>query len=381
MTRGWLVLIGVVSLPVYPKGPWAFLDLDVYARWRPVLAGGAVPVDDMWQYPPLAGAFFLLAGIGSEPKLILIAAILAADLALLVILGRADRRAAWWWVLLGLVIGPVLVSRFDVVPSVFAVLAVTAAGRPAAVGIWAAVGTALKIWPVLVLPIVPRRSAGRAAVGFVTTTILLAAMAALIFDRPWEFLNGQGARGLQIESVAAVPFVVAGALGASVGFPYRFGSVEVDATGAGPAAIAVTVFAVLLFGFVAVAWWRDRFVTRAAADVAFTLVLFSVVVSRVFSPQYSIWLLGIGSLCLADARSRVRLPVGLVVVATAIAQVVYPWGYDRLVAGDPFLVGLQVVRVGLVVSAAVLAGWAVLRDREPIREPALDPLPATRSQR
>lgn len=363
-TRALLVAVGLWDLRFYPAGPLAFDDLDVYGRWVPTLSAGTLPTDDMWQYPPLSALFFWLGALGSDPGTTLMIAILLVDLLLTVVLARHRITAGWWWVLFGLMVGPILVSRFDVVPTLFAVLAVLAAARPVAAGAWAAIGAGLKVWPVLVLPVVARRGALRAGAAFVVTTIALLAITAVFFNELTGFLGGQGNRGLQVESVAALPFLIANSVVGGVDLEYRYGSMEVAQTGAGVAAAIVSIVAVVGLIWVVVAWFRGRFENCAAPDVAFTVVLFSVVVSRVFSPQYSIWLLGLGALCLVAPGSRLRTPVLLVAAAAVIAQVLYPWGYGRLLAGEPVLVALQTLRIALVVTAA---GWSwyqvVLRPR------------------
>ncbi len=356
VSRGFLVWIVAHEVPFYPDSRSAFLDLEVYARWLPDLTAGRLPVDDMWQYPPASAFFFLLGAIGTAPTTSLIAAILVADLVLTLVFARASMRAGALWVLFGLLVGPVLVTRFDIVPTLFAVLAVLSAGRPMAVGFWAAIGASAKVWPALVLPIVPRRAALRGGAAFLATVAMVAGLSALAFDGLTGFLGGQGSRGLQVESVGALPFLVANAVSGGVSLEYRYGAMEVTQAGAGPVAAVVSALAIAGFGWIAVAWWRGRLERSAPADVAFTVVLFSVVVSRVFSPQYSVWLLGLGVLCLVTGR--LHGPVWLVAVAAVVTQAIYPMGYGWLLAGDPGLVALQVLRLALVVVAA---GWAWYR--------------------
>ncbi|MEI2716729.1 MAG: glycosyltransferase 87 family protein [Candidatus Nanopelagicales bacterium] len=360
VTRVGLVILGRVELGFYPGGRLAFDDLDVYARWLPVLSDGRLPVDDMWQYPPLSAFFFLAGGIGSDPATALLLAIMAVDLILTIVLTRHKLAAGWYWVGFGVVIGPILVARFDVVPTLFAVLAVIAAAHPVRTGVWAAIGAGFKVWPVLVLAVVPRRRSLPALGSFVAITVLLLAGTALVFGDLTGFLGGQGSRGLQVESVAALPFLIINATQGGVELEYRYGAMEVAVAGAGIAAAVVTVVAVVGLVWLAVVWWRQRLAQAAPADIAFTVVLFSVVVSRVFSPQYSIWLLGLGALCLVAPRSRVRTAVWLVVAAAAIAQILYPGGYGRLLSGDPLMVTLQAVRVTLVVVAAAWSWYRVV---------------------
>lgn len=355
-----LVSIGVWELPFYPSGPSAFDDLLVYEGWLASLSEGVTPQDDRWQYPPLAGLFFLVGTIGSQPMVALICAILLVDLTLALFLFNHAARAGWFWIVAGLAVGPILVARFDVVPTLFAVLAVVAASRPVVVGIWSALGASLKVWPVLVLLIVPRRQAVSGGSAFLIVASAILVLTSIIFSGTPGFLSGQGSRGLQVESVAALPFLLARAVGADISLEYRYGAMEVDSVGAGIAATIAVVVALVLFGWLAVLWWRGVLEKQNASDVVLTALLFSVVTSRVFSPQFSIWLLGIGALCWAASDSRLHRSVGLVLAATVIAQILYPWGYTALLAGDLWAVVAQMLRIGLVVAATVLAARSVL---------------------
>ena len=369
VSRFWLFAIGRWDLWVYPAGPLAFDDLAVYARWLPDLNAGVIPTDDMWQYPPASAFFFLIGSLRGDPETLLMLGILAVDLILTLVLARQDLRAGWYWVAAGVVIGPVLIARFDVVPTLFAVLAIIAAARPVWVGVWAAVGTSLKVWPALLLFTVARRSAFTAGGAFAVALVAILGISSLVFVGSAGFLGGQGSRGLQTESVAALPFLIAQAFGADVTLEYRYGSMEVASGGAGVAAVAATVGLLTLFVWVVWCWLRGRLEQHRPADIGFTVVLFSVVASRVFSPQYTIWLLGIGALCLVDARSLVRTPVLLVAAAAVVTQVLYPWGYGALLGGEPLMTALQTIRIVLVVVAAVWAGYRICWQKEVAASP------------
>jgi uncharacterized membrane protein len=377
-TRGLLVFLGFVAVSWYPGGTIVQADLDVYVDWLPTIESGALPTDDMWQYPPAAAFFFAIGLWGSQPQIALLLGILAVDALLTAVLYRNDRLAGWFWVAAGIAIGPVLVFRFDVVPALFAVLAVLAAGRPVRVGVWAALGAAAKVWPVLLLAILPRRDFLRGVGAFLVTTLVLLIGCAVMFADLGGFLSGQRDRGLQVESVAALPFMVANAAGLEVEISYRYGAMEVASTGTGLAATALTVGLLAILLWLAWCWWRGVLAAHLPADVAFTVVLASVIFSRVFSPQYSVWLLALGSICVAATRSRMVLPVLLIAAAAVPAQFVYPIGYGEFLSGNSVYVLAQVVRVGLVVSAGVIAVVRISRPTEQatVTSAAEDPAPS-----
>ncbi|MCH9817089.1 MAG: glycosyltransferase 87 family protein [Actinomycetia bacterium] len=378
VTRAILVSVGLVELPFYPEGVLAFDDLEVYAAWLPDLSAGITPMDDMWQYPPLAGVFFLAGTVGPAPEIAIMVAIVLADLALTVVLFRRAPASGWFWIIAGAAVGPVLVARFDVVPTLCAVLAVLAVAQPRMVGVWAAVGASLKVWPAFTLFIVPRPQAWRAGTTFAVVLVGILAVMMLLFSGTSGFFGGQGSRGLQIESVFALPFLIAKVFGADVSLTYRYGSMEVDAAGAGVAAGLAVALAVGLMVALAVAWWRGHLAKKAPVDVALTTTLFLVVTSRVFSPQFVIWILGVGALCWGVKRAKLRTSTLLVLGSALLTQFLYPWGYGSLIAGAWPAVLAQTIRIGLVVAAAILAAREIFRSEPvdavlPVNEPRQEP--------
>ena len=374
ITRAILLSVGLVELPFYPEGVLAFDDLEVYAAWLPDLSAGVTPKDDMWQYPPLAGVFFLAGTIGPAPEIAIMVAIVLADLALTVVLFRRAPASGWFWILAGLAVGPVLVARFDVVPTLFAVLAVLAVAQPRMVGFWAALGASLKVWPAFTLFIVPRPQAWRAGTSFAVVLIGILSLMMLLFSGTSGFFGGQGSRGLQIESVFALPFLIAKVFGADVSLTYRYGSMEVDAAGAGIAAGLAVALGLALILALAVAWWRGLLARKAPVDVALTTTLFLVVTSRVFSPQFVIWILGVGALCWGVQRSKLRTSTLLVLGSALVTQFLYPWGYGSLIAGAWPAVLAQTIRIGLVVAAVILAAREIFgREPEPTEQAVAEP--------
>ena len=77
--------------------------------------------------------------------------------------------------------------------------------------------------------------------------------------------------------------------------------------------------------------------------------------SRVISPQYMVWLVGIAAVCLAFRASRMVLPARLVLAATFVTFLEFPVWFSHVVASDPLGIALLFVRNGLLVAAALLA--------------------------
>jgi hypothetical protein len=375
----WAGLRGLLVLIIVGAIPWAeqVNDLAIYAGWASgPLAEGRFPDDPMWQYPPLAGPVFRLGAALPGERFGFVLLLLAFDAAVMAMLaaqatrtGRAGGRRLW--ALLPLVTGPLLLARFDVVPTAFAVAAVlAAASRPALAGALAAIGAWLKVWPALVLAGVRRADLPPSVLAAAGTSAAVAALMALSVADPFAFLAGQASRGLQLESVAAWPFLLARLLGAPVAVVYQYGAHEVVAPGVPAVALACLVASLVLLGVVAVQRLRGALEHHPAADVALVAVLASVVTSRVFSGQYFIWLLGLGAICLADPRTRVRRSVHLLVAAGLATHLVYPWLYTALLDGAWYAVAVQTVRVVLVVVATALALRTLLQPQMPSPPPA-----------
>lgn len=371
LTRAWAAG-SATGATGYPAGPLVMNDVNLYGEWARLLQVGVFPHGDpMWQYPPLAGPLFVLGALlPPNPQAGFMALAFAVDaatmVALIVVARRRDRwGGAWLWAVAAAAVGPVFLTRFDVFPTALAVVALLIVERrPAWSGALLGLGAALKVWPVLALAAVARRRLPAAVAAFAAALAgVTLVVVAMYGGQSLAFLTGQSKRGLQLESVAALPFVIAHAAGAHVDTSFRYGSMEINAPGAGAAALIVTVIGAVALGGLGLARLTGRLESTPGADVAFVAVAVSVVVSRVFSPQYTIWLVGIGAACLAARVTVVRLPVLLVVAAAVVTQPVYPAMYAGLVYGHADSTTLHAIRIALVVVATGLAYWNVLRRR------------------
>jgi hypothetical protein len=360
-----LALVGIiVGLIPWPE---QVNDLTIYADWvAESLRYGQFPTDQMWQYPPLAGPVFLLGAWLPGDRLGFVTLFLGFDAAIMAMLTSQARRTARrggtrLWALLPLVVGPLLLARFDVVPTAFAVAAVLMAARPVASGALAAAGAWVKVWPLLVLTALRRRDLPRGVAGALAASAVIAGVLVVTSEDPLSFLGGQRDRGLQIESLAAWPFLIARLFGAPVEVVYRYGAHEVDASGVDMVARSVIVLTLLLLGVVAVQRLRGALDAVSGADVALATVLFTVATSRVFSGQYFIWLLALAAVTLGDPASRMRRTTVLLIAAGLATHLVYPWLYSALLDGNPVAVAVQTVRVGLTAAATVCALAVLLR--------------------
>ncbi|UUU21413.1 glycosyltransferase 87 family protein [Streptomyces sp. DSM 40750] len=376
-----LLLLFVFKVYVFP-GPDVTSDVSViYQGWYEILRTGTYPLDDVtWQYPPAAALAILspaLLPFLDYTSAFFVLAFLA-DLAVLALLlhagnrtGKTWRGARVWVVGLPL-LGPTVYARYDVMVTAVAVAAVLAGSRhPRAMGALTAFAALLKVWPVLLLLGARKRTAWAWAAG---TGLALAALFAVSMPGAFAFLTFQRDRGTEVESLGALVFHVARQFGWNGEVLLNYGSVEF----LGDHVDTVSNAALLLSG-VAFAWlllWRvraRRFAPHTLADAAFVAVLMFTATSRVISPQYMVWLVGLAAVCLCFRASRMGLPTVLVLVACFVTVLEFPVWFSHVVASDGLGVTLLFLRNGLLVLATLLAAFELWHDTVP--RPAPAPLP------
>ncbi|WP_308401121.1 glycosyltransferase family 87 protein [Streptomyces sp. AC512_CC834] len=374
-----VLLLFVLKVLVFP-GPDVTSDVSViYRDWYDVLRTGTFPLDDVtWQYPPAAAfavlspallpfleyatAFFVLA--------------CATDAAVLALLWHAGRgagrspRGAWVWVAGVPLLGPTVYARYDVMVTAVAVAALLAAGRhPRVAGALVALGALLKVWPALLLLGMRGRAPWAAAV---LGGAGLAVVFAVTMPGAWAFLTFQRERGVEVESLGSLVFHLARHFGWEGGVLLNYGSMEFLGPYVGTVGTVSLGLSAVAFGWLLL--WRLRasrsassrsaapgFAAHTAADAAFVAVLMFTVTSRVISPQYMVWLIGLAAVCRCFRASRMRVPVALVLAAALVTVLEFPLFFANVVASDPLGITLLFVRNGLLVAAALLAARALWR--------------------
>ncbi len=347
-------------------------DVHLYALWSQVLNAGQFPVGDpFWQYPPGAGVLFAgLGALGPQPVWAFICLALLADCSILAMLCRVVQQQptpsrSWWapgaWVVGGLAIGPVMLARFDLFPTAMAVAAILLVSRPAASGALAGVGGLLKAWPFLVLVAVPRARLLRAGLAALAVTVIGGLAIWAWAPGSTAFLGEQRARGLQVESVGALPYAVGGAIGFDPDIVLRYGAFEVQAPGVGAIGLGLTALGVALLVLLVVGRLAGRLEAAPGGDVALLAVLISVATSRVLSPQYAVWLVGVAVAAACSVQSGARPATRLLIAMAAVTQVLFPWGYGSYLDTAPYAVGLQAIRLALLILAMAWIGKTILR--------------------
>ncbi|CAM5386712.1 membrane protein [Streptomyces spiroverticillatus] len=394
-----LLLLCVFKVLTFP-GPDVTSDISViYQGWYEVLKDGTFPLDDItWQYPPAAALAVLspalLPFLGYASAFFVLAFL--ADAVVTGLLLYAGRRpgkrmaGAWVWIAGIALLGPTSYARYDVMVTGVAVAALLAgARRPRLMGALAAVGAMLKVWPALLLAGTARGRTTRASwPAFVLTALGLVLLFTVSMPGALAFLTFQRDRGTEVESLGAMVFHVARHFGWEGEVLLNYGSVEFLGPYVSVVSTAAMVLTVLVFGWLLV--WRLKarlFTASTACDAAFVAVLLFTTTSRVISPQYMLWLVGLAAACLVFRGSRMDRPAHLVLAATLVTCLEFPIWFSHVVASDALGVSLLFVRNGLLVAATVLACRTLWRHtvteaaHAPHALPAQRHVPADRNQR
>jgi hypothetical protein len=358
-------------------------DTREYARYaRNILVRGLFPYRDFSvEYPPLALPIFLIprliAGNGFSGYMVVFelmmaaCGVISAGLAALVLAAqRVDTRHLVCGVALlaasPLLLGAVLLSRYDLFPTMLTIAALTAMyfDRTRTAFALLALGTAAKAFPVVIVPIavvyVWRREGRRAALWCLAVfgVVLLVCFLPFLVIAPhgvWWAIHGQENRPLQLESVGAALFLAAHQLvGLHLTYYFTHSSDNLD----GHSALAFAGVMSVLQIVALVAVWalyalgsatRERLLTAAAAAVCAFIVF-----DRVLSPQYLIWLAPL----VATVNGRRGLAaLALLACAMAMTQIYYPLHFDPLRSFEPLQSWTVVGRDAVLVTLFATLAW------------------------
>jgi len=310
-------------------------DYDVWSQY--LTTNHALPDGETWQYPPGAAFLMLLPrlGLGTYGESF-VGLMLLVDLVGLGLLAQLGRRTGnytgvWVWLLGIPLLGTFPVLRFDLVPTVIGIAAlVVIHRRPAWFGALAGLGASIKVWPIVLLfGEWDRRRLFRAVAAAIAAIALVLLVSAIAFGDPARFLGEQNGRGLQEEAVATAPWQLRELItGEGPQRGIRYGAWEITSHNADVVAGLLKWLTLAALGAAAAWWWlRARAIRGGRTDLAdaavsrdfvFTIVLLLVVTSRVLSPQFMIWLLGLAAVVLTAGTTRLARPAWLVIGATIL---------------------------------------------------------------
>jgi uncharacterized membrane protein len=350
-------------------------DVGTYAEYgRALVHHGRIPYRDFYdEYPPGSVPVFALPALIWDAHYVLVFKLLmtACGLGFTVCAAWTVRRlglSAWRLapiVLAPVLMGPVFLNRYDPLPAFLVSLALIALlrGQELLPGALLGVGTALKLYPVLVLPVAARRvrSVVRAGIAYVAAgAVLVLPFFALAPGGVGFSLWTQLKRHLQIESLGASILLAGSKLGIHhVGWIRgKPGSIDIGGALADSVGVLSSVLAVALVGAVAWAFWKgpdddERMVTAWAGTIG-AFVIFG----KVLSPQYLTWLVPLIPLA---AGRRGRQAAILWFAVLAITQLEYLGGRHGQRDQNWSVWVLLVRNLGLVGVFALL--FAQLLDR------------------
>jgi hypothetical protein len=382
----------VLALLVHAREDGVAGDVLYYATSLHQLFSGVGLGNTLQEYPlPVLSILlppFLLGALNQVAFTILfVLLMLAVDATFTGLLWRGDGRRRgdavnlWLWFVPAL--GPLAYFRFDLVPAVLAGGAVLAAiRRPRLAGVLTALGAALKLWPVVMLPTFLLRRSDRRAVlaGFLLTGLVVGGLSLAIggLRRTLSPLHWQSARGLQIESIAATPLMVARAVhpaGVWTVHISQYKAFEIFGAGVKAMIMVTTVLTVLGGLLLILLWWRTlRLRTPSAETLGWLFLATALIVTvtnKTLSPQYLLWLGGpIAALAVRAPHNQAVRTFARVLLVTAVAtQLTYPIGYDAILKTHswmPVVVLDLAIRNGLLIWLTWYAVRQAWRQTRPV---------------
>jgi hypothetical protein len=378
----------------------AITDIPLYQTYGERIADGLVPYRDFrFEYPPLALPALVIPALVTG-SLEAYRAVFVAELAIVgalavLVLGEAlrclgrdglDRRLSLALVaVLPVALGGVILTRFDLIPAalVAASVALLAYGRLRAASVVVGLGIAVKLYPVVLVPLLgvaAWRRGGRAELARVlaltAAPVVLAYLPFLIMspDGVANSIGRQLGRPLQVESLGAgVLLAFHHAADTSLGWASGSGSQNLTGTAADSLAVVQGIAQVAALALVWVGFARGPATTERLVRYAAASVVAFVALSKVLSPQFLVWLVLLVPLVGGPRR---RAALGLLALACVATAVWFPARYWELVKEfDPLASWLVLFR-GVVLLALLAVLTLPARESAPSRSrshaPSLD---------
>jgi len=340
---------------------WAhgqIVDWPTYLDYGRSMRDGLVPYRDFAvEYPPGALPVFVLPTWLHGDYATSFAWLMALCGVLLVAVVASLRPAAAFYVALGpLLVGSLILSRFDLWPTLLATASLALFVRGRHLSGWALLGAAVaaKLWPLVLVPLALVWSIrrGRPFAPLAGAAVVLAVTLPFVVVSPgglWDSISGQASRPLQVESLGAAILTTFShpVVGTSHGSQNILGQHTL--------ASAFSVLQLLALAALWIAFARgpatsDRLLRYAAACTCAFIVF-----GKVLSPQYLVWLLPLVPL----VRGRRGLAAtGLLTLALILTQVWFPQRYFDYVL-ELRNAGVVLARDLVLVALFAVLAWPV----------------------
>lgn len=356
---------------------------------------GMLPYHDfVSEYPPLALFSFLLPALffpDSAYGFFYAVEIYLLDLVVLFILAKFSSRFRWRiWNVLGvytlclMAMGPIVTGRFDLLPAALVLVAIFSfvSGRNKIAWGFLALGASAKLYPLVIAPLFVLYLLRSRQYRQLIWGIAVFAAVIMLLNLPWAIISWDGfcnisnsqsflgyhfQRDLHSESSYGLILVVGQLRGLTqVEANLTFGSWNITSPAADTMAgysfyITIAFLAILYFICIRTLMKKPYGMdTKGALDneaaqfllrCSIMAVLIMLLTSKVFSPQFMIWLCPL--IPLVNVRWR-YLPLVLFLIAAAITQYIYPHNYIAFELFTPYLVVMLVIRNLLLVAMAVI---------------------------
>jgi hypothetical protein len=372
------------------------IDTPVYQHYGNLIADGKVPYRDFdVEYPPGALPIFALPGLAKhghdqqvsagfrrafETLMWMCGALALAAMAVVLRQLRRSNVEVWLPLLFAalapLLLGSVILSRFDLWPAaiVAAALAALVSGRLRTGHMLLGLGVTAKIYPAVFVPLgvayVWKRAGRREALTCLALAlgVVAAVFLPFVFLSPggvWHSISVQLSRPLQVESLGAALLLVSHhVFGLGLAGETSHGSQNVAGTAAAVLAVVTSIVQVAVLLWIWLAFARGAGTREALVRSTAAALCAFVALGKVLSPQFLIWLIPIVPL----VRGRRGLGgSALLAAALVLTQVWFPFRYFRLALHFEGGVSWVLLARDLVLVALTLLLTFTLRRRAAIR--------------
>ncbi len=356
------IALFVVSWTVLHTGFYKnkqIIDTPVYQHYGNLIADGNVPYRDFdVEYPPGALPMFALPGLARhghdqqvsagfrrafETLMWMCGALALAAMAVVLRQLRRSNVEVWFPLLFTalapLLLGSVILSRFDLWPAaiVAAALAALVSGRVRTGHVLLGLGVTAKIYPAVFVPLgvayVWKRAGRREALTCLALALGVVAAVFLPFvvlspGGVWHSISIQLSRPLQVESLGAAFLLAAHhVFGFGLAGETSHGSQNVAGTAAGVLAVVTSIVQVVMLLWIWLSFARGAGTREALVRSSAAALCAFIALGKVLSPQFLIWLIPIVPL----VRGRRGLwASALLAAALVLTQVWFPFRYFRL---------------------------------------------------
>lgn len=387
-----IIITGLAWLGVF-GAPGSVLDVGLLQGWGRDVLLGQIPYRDFeLEYPPLGLATFVLPSliVGADAvegyRLTFQVLMAACGVALAYttvvtvgVLGGNRRELIAGGALAAatpLLMGPITLARYDLFPALLTGLALwsVATRRDTAAAIFVGLGTAAKLYPLLLAPFVVAYLWRRDGPEVALRWCLVLAVVLLLAFGPFLVLAPEGTMGmllrtlgrpLQIEAFGAVILMLFNEVtGLPVRVVHTFDSWNLAGRAPDLAGRIQTLASVALVGVVFAGFLRLRPTRRALLLGLAAAICVHVALGKVLSPQYVIWLMPFIAV-LPVVRGGL-VAAWLLVAVFLLTSAYYPGSYWLYIHDRDF--GWTLVILARNIALCALAAWlglTLFRARSP----------------